>query len=74
MPQPLFTATDAPGKLDAGDDSPADSQHSPLTRARRGACWYALMHQRPTRDDDDHLSATRPRATHWSRSIAAVTS
>lgn len=74
MPQPLSTPTDAPGKLNAGDDSAAASQHRPPTRARRGACWYALMHQRPTRDADDHLSATRPRATHWSRSIAAVSS
>lgn len=73
MPQPLPTA-DAPRKLDAGDDPAADSQHRPLTSPRRGACWYALMHQRPTRDADDHPSATRPRATHWSRTIAAVTS
>lgn len=57
--------------------SPAAPDENPpavALRARRGACWYALMHPRAVRNaDEQRATRQRGRAIHWSRTTQEPT-
>ena len=51
----------APDTIGVSDMAPADEPATTRLVDRRGACWYALMHQRQPSDHDARQAASGPR-------------